>query len=69
LTGSPIIPMHARFSRCFRVKTWDGFIIPLPFSQVSVTVDDPIYAPRKLDDAEFEKLRSKVENLLRNEAD
>lgn len=69
LTGSAIIPMHARFSRCFRVKTWDGFIIPLPFSQVSVTVDGPIYLPRKLDDTEFEKLRSKVENLLRNEAD
>lgn len=69
LTGSPITPMHARFSRCLRMKTWDGFIIPLPFSQVSVTVDDPIYVPRKLDDTEFEKMRSQVENLLQNEAD
>jgi lysophospholipid acyltransferase (LPLAT)-like uncharacterized protein len=69
LTGSPITPTHARFSRCLRMKTWDGFIIPLPFSQVSVTVDDPIYVPRKLDDTEFEKMRSQVENLLRNEAD
>jgi lysophospholipid acyltransferase (LPLAT)-like uncharacterized protein len=69
LTGSPITPMHARFSRCLRMKTWDGFIIPLPFSQVSVTVDDPIYVPRKLEDTEFEKMRSQVENLLRNEAD
>jgi lysophospholipid acyltransferase (LPLAT)-like uncharacterized protein len=69
LTGSPITPMHARFSRCLRMKSWDGFIIPLPFSQVSVTVDHPIYVPRKLEDTEFEKMRSQVENLLRNEAD
>jgi lysophospholipid acyltransferase (LPLAT)-like uncharacterized protein len=69
LTGSPITPMHARFSRSLRMKTWDGFIIPLPFSHVSVTVDDPIYVPRKLDDTEFERMRSQVENLLRNEAD
>jgi hypothetical protein len=32
-------------------------------------VDDPIYVPRKLEDTEFEKMRSQVENLLRNEAD
>jgi lysophospholipid acyltransferase (LPLAT)-like uncharacterized protein len=69
LTGSPITLMHARFSRCLRMKTWDGFIIPLPFSQVSVTVGDPIYVPRKLDDTEFEKMRSQLENLLQNEAD
>ncbi len=54
LTGTPITPMHARFSRCVRMKTWDGFIIPLPFSQISVTADDPIYVPRKLNDEEFE---------------
>ena len=69
LTGAPITPMHAKFSRCFRMKTWDGFIIPLPFSQVSVTVDVPIYVPRKLDDEEFEAMRSRVEAHMRNEAD
>lgn len=69
LTGTPITPVHARFSRCVRMKTWDGFIIPLPFSRVSVKVDDPIYVPRKLDDEEFEALRARVEALLRNEAD
>jgi lysophospholipid acyltransferase (LPLAT)-like uncharacterized protein len=69
LTGTPITPVHAKFSRCVRMKTWDGFIIPLPFSKVSVTVDDPIYVPRKLDDEEFEAARSQVETQLRNEAD
>lgn len=69
LTAAPIAPVHARFSRCLRMKTWDGFIIPLPFSKVSVTVDDPIHLPRELNDEEFETARSRVESLLRNEAD
>jgi lysophospholipid acyltransferase (LPLAT)-like uncharacterized protein len=69
LTATPIAPVHARFSRCLRMKTWDGFIIPLPFSKVSVTVDDPIQVPRELSDEEFEAARLRVESLLRNEAD
>jgi lysophospholipid acyltransferase (LPLAT)-like uncharacterized protein len=69
LTSTPIVLMHAKFSRCFRMKTWDGFIIPLPFSKVSVTVDDPIRVPRELSNEEFEAVRSRVETLLQNEAD
>ena len=69
LTAAPIAPVHAKFTRCLRLQTWDGFIIPLPFSKVSVTVDDPIHLPRELNDEEFETARSRVEILLRNEAD
>lgn len=69
LTGAKIIPMHAKFSRCVRMKTWDGFNIPLPFSTISVTVDEPISVPRELTDEEFEATRLRVENLLKNEAD
>jgi lysophospholipid acyltransferase (LPLAT)-like uncharacterized protein len=69
LTSAPIAPVHATFSRCVRIKTWDGFIIPLPFSKVSVTVDNPITVPRELNGEGFEGMRLGVETLLRNEAD
>lgn len=69
LTGAPIVPMHARFSRCVRMKTWDGFIIPLPFSTISVTVGEPISVPRELSPEEFEEARVRVETILKNEAD
>jgi lysophospholipid acyltransferase (LPLAT)-like uncharacterized protein len=69
LTGAKIVPMHAKFSRCVRMKTWDGFIIPLPFSTVSVTVGEPISVPRELTDEEFEATRLGLETLLKNEAD
>lgn len=68
-TGAVLAPVHATFSRCLRLKTWDGFIIPLPFSTVSVTVDEMIPVPRELTKEEFEILRARLETQLKNEAD
>jgi len=68
-TGTPIIPLHASFSRCFRMKTWDGFIIPLPFSTISVTVAEQINIPQGLGESEFEQARKSLEDQLKNAAD
>jgi len=68
-TGAPIVPTHASFSWAIRLKTWDGFIIPLPFSTVSVNVGRPIPIPQNLTNEEFEETRVRLETLLKNEAD
>lgn len=68
-TGAPLLPMHAKFSWCIRMKTWDGFVIPLPFSTVSVTVNETIPVPAELTPEEFENMRHRVETILKNEAD
>ncbi len=68
-TGARIIPVHARFQRCLRMKTWDGFIIPLPFSTVSVTIAEPLEIPENLSGEEFETARKQLEELLKNGAD
>ncbi len=64
VTGAPLVPMRADFSRCVRLKTWDGFIIPLPFSTVSITVNEMILVPRESTAAEFHAVLAKVESLL-----
>ena len=68
-TGARIIPVHAKFSRCLRMKTWDGFIIPLPFSEVSVTIDDALQIPGELTGEEFEEKRKNLEDILKHAAD
>ncbi|PTX93778.1 hypothetical protein DB345_19550 [Spartobacteria bacterium LR76] len=68
-TGTRILPIHAKFSRCVRLKSWDRFIIPLPFSTISVKVGEPISVPAELTPEEFEKVRLDLENTLKNEAD
>ncbi|MEI6280153.1 MAG: lysophospholipid acyltransferase family protein [Verrucomicrobiae bacterium] len=68
-TGATIVPAHASFSRAFRMKTWDGFLIPLPFSTISVRIDERITIPKDLGEDEFERARKNLEDLLKNAAD
>lgn len=67
-TGSALVLVHAKFSNAIRLKTWDGFIIPLPFSRICVTADEMIPVPRKLTAEAFEALRLRAETRLKNEA-
>ena len=68
-TGATIVPAHASFSGCFRMKTWDGFIIPLPFSTVSVTMGEQIKIPSGLGEEGFERARQSLEAQLKEAAD
>lgn len=63
-TGAPIIPIHVRFSSAWRLKTWDRFVIPKPFSRVEVTFAEPIALTRGMDPGMFEAERLKLESLL-----
>jgi lysophospholipid acyltransferase (LPLAT)-like uncharacterized protein len=35
-SGAPIQPINMEFSSCWRVNSWDRFILPRPFSKVRV---------------------------------
>jgi len=37
-TGALIVPIRARASRAWRLKSWDRFLIPKPFARVTVTI-------------------------------
>jgi lysophospholipid acyltransferase (LPLAT)-like uncharacterized protein len=63
-TGAPIIPVHVRFSSAWRLKTWDRFVIPKPFSRVEVTFAEPIRLTRGMDADTFETERLHLENLM-----
>lgn len=63
-TGAPLAPVRIEYSRCIRLKSWDRFMIPLPFSRVDVTVGGLISIPKTASDAEFENERARLETLL-----
>ncbi len=60
-TGAGILPIHIEYSRALRLKSWDRFMIPLPFSRVHVTFDEIIFVPP---DAEPEAERQRIETLM-----
>jgi lysophospholipid acyltransferase (LPLAT)-like uncharacterized protein len=63
-SGAPIVPVHVRFSSAWRLKTWDRFVIPKPFSRVEVTFAEPIHIPQNLDESAFEQHRMQIETLM-----
>jgi lysophospholipid acyltransferase (LPLAT)-like uncharacterized protein len=69
LSGAPIIPVYISVNRAWRLKSWDRFLIPKPFSTVRVRWDKPIAVPAELDDALFETIRLDVEKRIRHNQD
>lgn len=63
-SGAPIVPVHVRFASAWRLKTWDRFVIPKPFSRVEVTFGAAVHLPRGMDPAAFERARHELESLL-----
>src|SRR5688572_4421955 len=58
LTGAVILPVHIHYSRAWRLKSWDRFIIPKPFARVVLTFDPPLEVPRAETDEGFEARRA-----------
>jgi lysophospholipid acyltransferase (LPLAT)-like uncharacterized protein len=52
LTGRPIILMGLDYACCWRLRNWDRFALPLPFSRVDVTFEDFPGPRREEDDTE-----------------
>lgn len=63
-SGVPIVPIHAVYSSAWRLKTWDGLVIPKPFSRVTVIFDEMLVVPPKLDEAAFQSQLERVQAIL-----
>jgi lysophospholipid acyltransferase (LPLAT)-like uncharacterized protein len=65
LSGLPIIPFSCQFAWKIRVKSWDRFQIPIPFSRCEMHLGPVIRVPREATDAERENLRQQLEQSLK----
>ena len=67
VTGGFILPVHVTYSSCWRLKSWDGFMIPKPFATVNITFDLLHQIPPTADETEFEYQRVRLERMLRTQ--
>lgn len=63
-TGAPVVPVNMEYSSCWRVKSWDRFIIPKPFSKVRVIIGQPQQISSTSSDEEFERGRLRLQNVM-----
>lgn len=64
LTGCPIIPIGTSASRAWRASSWDRFLVPKPFSTVSVVYGEPIWVPEDLDQAGEPEWTARIERAI-----
>jgi lysophospholipid acyltransferase (LPLAT)-like uncharacterized protein len=66
ITGLPILPVSYYLAWKIRIKSWDRFQIPLPFSRCNVILEKPVRVPRETTDSEREALRQELERVLQS---
>jgi lysophospholipid acyltransferase (LPLAT)-like uncharacterized protein len=50
ITGVPIVPLAFAAKPVRVLRTWDKFVLPIPFSRVVIAVGEAVYVPRELAD-------------------
>ena len=61
LTGAPVVPLAVGARPCRRLRSWDRFLVPLPFARCALVFGAAMYVGR---DADRERARKELEHAL-----
>ncbi|MGA0027431.1 MAG: lysophospholipid acyltransferase family protein [Steroidobacteraceae bacterium] len=64
LSGRPILPIAFASRRVWRLKTWDRFVLPRPFTRSVLAVGEPIQVPRRLGEEGLEGWQARLATAL-----
>jgi lysophospholipid acyltransferase (LPLAT)-like uncharacterized protein len=63
-SGAAVLPMNMEYSSCWRLKSWDRFIVPRPFAKVRVIIGQPHRVRSTITGEEFETERLRLQNAM-----
>ena len=61
LTGRSVVPFAVGYSKAKRLKSWDQFALPLPFSKVVFVIGEPIPVPPNLNEEDLEVYAGRIQ--------
>lgn len=64
ITGAPVIPMTFGAQPRHEFNSWDRFVLPLPFSKVTLNFGTPITLEKKVGEALIEEKRQELDCQL-----
>ena len=62
-SGNPIVPFTISVEKKWIMPSWDGFIVPKPFSRACVWIGQPIEVPVEADEKEMENIRERIQSF------
>jgi lysophospholipid acyltransferase (LPLAT)-like uncharacterized protein len=63
-SGAPVVPVNMEYSGCWRLKSWDRFILPRPFSKVRVIIGQSHHVRSTSTPEEFETERLRLQGVM-----
>jgi lysophospholipid acyltransferase (LPLAT)-like uncharacterized protein len=63
-SGAAIVPLHLEYSSSWRLKSWDRFFVPRPFSKVRFILGAPHRVAQTMGPDEFEGERLRLQNAM-----
>ena len=63
-SGAAVLPVNMEYSSCWRLKSWDQFIVPRPFAKVRVLIGQPHRVRLTMTGEEFEAERLRLQNAM-----
>ncbi len=65
-TGNPVVPFHIEASRHWTLRSWDRTQIPKPFSDVAISIGEPMEVAPGADEPAMEQARLALEARLKS---
>ena len=63
-SGAPVVPVNIEYSSCWRLKSWDRFILPRPFAKVHVIIGSPHHVELSDTPEQFEAERQRLQQAM-----
>ena len=63
-SGAPIVPIHMEYSSCWRLKSWDRFVVPKPFATLRAIFGEPIRIAPLSEPEPFETERLRLQTAM-----
>ncbi len=63
-SAAAVVPVNMEYSSCWRVKSWDRFILPKPFATVRVIIGPPHRVGATSNEEEFEQERQRLQAAM-----
>ena len=60
----PVVPIGASARPCWRVASWDRYLVPLPFARGAMVIGEPISVPEQLDEAAERRVTEELERAI-----
>jgi lysophospholipid acyltransferase (LPLAT)-like uncharacterized protein len=64
ISRKAVVPLAYAAKPAWLLRTWDKFVIPVPFAKVSIAVGEPYFPPHKMNDEQMSEAQRELERRM-----